>query len=86
MMVYICTCSQQSVCAHTRHCSIVGGYTCALAVGFVLVVFFIVKPAMRLLYNFARKHGDVVDNSLFISVTILMLLVLAFTAEEIGLL
>ncbi len=61
-----------------------GGYTTALAVGFVLCVFLIVQPIVNLIYRRFRTKGDVADSGLFSALMILMLLVLAFTAEVIG--
>ena len=61
-----------------------GGYTVALTVGFVLSVFFIVKPVVHYFYHHFRLKGDVADSSLFSALLILMLLVLAFTAQVIG--
>jgi hypothetical protein len=64
---------------------LVGAYTVALAVAFVIAVFLIVQPLVNLTYRRFRTKGDVADSGLFSSIMILMLLVVSFTSEVIGL-
>ncbi len=60
-----------------------GGFTCMLALFFVLAMFFLVRPALHFLHRRFLKRGDEM-NSFFLGVVFLMMLVGAFTAEVIG--
>ena len=61
-----------------------GGYTCLLAFGFVLAVLFPVRWLARQVYTMYERQGGIDENLMFASLLFLMLVVLAFTAEEIG--
>ena len=61
-----------------------GGYTCLLAVGFVIIVLFPVRWLARQVYTIYERQGGIDENLMFASLLFLMLVVLAFTAEEIG--
>ena len=50
----------------------------------MLAVFLVAQPIVNVTYRRFRIKGDVADSGLFSSLMILMLLILAFTAEVIG--
>ena len=63
---------------------LLGGYTVMLAAIFVVAIYFIVRPIVRLIYNYFRSRGEVADSSLFAMLLFIMLFSCAFTAQVIG--
>ena len=55
-----------------------------LAAIFVVAIYFIVRPIVRLIYNYFRSRGEVADSSLFAMLLFIMLFSCAFTAQVIG--
>jgi Kef-type K+ transport system membrane component KefB len=60
-----------------------GGYTCMLAILFVLAMFYILRPALHFVHRWFLARNDEL-NQFFLCIVFLMLLIGAFTAEVIG--
>jgi Kef-type K+ transport system membrane component KefB len=63
---------------------ITGGYTFLLAFIYVLLMVFLVRPIVHLIYRRVQRRKDAADSTIFSSMLFLMVLVSAFTSEVIG--